>query len=226
MASVAGDAAQQTDQSQRAWWLRAVLVLEAPRPVFAALRDDSAEASDARQEPVTALVMLAGIAGVLAAPTTGELLDDAEMDVVLLLVTVFLAGALYGLVSYWLGGGALQLALERFGSRGGYQRSRHLLAFASAPLVLSLFVVWPVRLAVHGGDTFRTGGRDAGTAGTVFLAVELVFAAWALALLVIGVRAVHGWSWPRALAASAVAVALAGVALGAFAALFSAASPY
>jgi hypothetical protein len=221
VASVAGDAARRDDQSHRAWWLRALLVLQSPRPVFAALRDDSVGAREARQEPVTALVILAGIAGVLAAPKTGELLDEAEMDAVLLLVTVFLAGSLYGLVSYWLGAGALQLAVERFGSRGSYRRTRHLLAFAAAPLALSLVVLWPVRLAVYGGDTFRTGGRDDGIGGDIFVAVELLFVAWAFVLLVVGVRTVHGWSWSRAGAASVVAVLFAGVALGLLAALLS-----
>ncbi len=54
--------------SQRAWWLRTALVLQAPRSVFAALRDESDEAVENRQEPVTALVFLAGIAAVIAAP--------------------------------------------------------------------------------------------------------------------------------------------------------------
>jgi hypothetical protein len=34
------------------------------------------------------------------------------------------------------------------------------------------------------------------------------FVAWSLALLVIGVRSVHGWSWRRALAATAAALVL------------------
>jgi hypothetical protein len=61
-------AVPQVDQSERAWWLRTLAVLQAPTPVFAALRDDSQEAAAARQEPVTAIVLLAGIASVLAAP--------------------------------------------------------------------------------------------------------------------------------------------------------------
>jgi hypothetical protein len=53
---------------------------------------------------------------------------------------------------------------------------------------------------------FRTGGADAGTGTRLFEVLELAFVAWTVALLVIGVRAVHGWTWARA--GSAVAVAL------------------
>jgi hypothetical protein len=38
--------------------------------------------------------------------------------------------------------------------------------------------------------------------------VELAFVAWATILLVVGVRAVHGWTWPRAAAASVLVVAV------------------
>jgi hypothetical protein len=69
---------------------------------------------------------------------------------------------------------------------------------------------WPVKLALFGGDAFRSGGEDAGADGTAFVVVEAVFLAWALGLLVVGVRAVHGWTWARA--AGAVALAAAGAA--------------
>jgi hypothetical protein len=59
-------------------------------------------------------------------------------------------------------------------------------------LALSLFAVWPVRLAVYGEDLFRTGGSDHGAGNTAFVVLELVFVAWALALLVLGLRAVRG----------------------------------
>ena len=39
---------------------------------------------------------------------------------------------------------------------------------------------------------------------------------WAKALLVIGVRTVHGWSWPRSLVAVLGAAALLGAILGVF----------
>jgi len=40
-------------------------------------------------------------------------------------------------------------------------------SFASAPLALSLLLVWPVRLAIYGDDLFRSGGSDTGTGEVV-----------------------------------------------------------
>jgi hypothetical protein len=79
------------------------------------------------------------------------------------------------------------------------------LAFAAVPIALSL-VVWPVKLALYGGDWFRAGGRDTGAGGLAFDLIQLAFFAWAAGLLVIGVRAVHGWTWARALAVCALAL--------------------
>ncbi len=75
------------------------------------------------------------------------------------------------------------------------------------PIALSL-VIWPVKLALYGEDVFRTGGRDGGPGAHVFTALLLVFVAWSAALLVIGVRSVHGWTWARAGAASVVAIGI------------------
>ena len=55
----------------RDWWLRALLVLQRPRPVFVALRDESKEAVSERAEPMLAIVLLAGIA-------SGALDDDGR----------------------------------------------------------------------------------------------------------------------------------------------------
>ena len=198
-------AAAAPEQSQRAWWLRSLLVLQSPRPVFAALRDDSEGAAHARQEPITALVFLAGMGAVLGSPTTGRLLDDPELDGLLIAVLVFLAGGVYGFFGYWLGGGALYAGARAAGGAGSYRRARHLLAFAATPLALALALL-PLRVALYGGDSFRTGGGDSGAAGNVFDGIELALAAWALVLLLVDVRAVYRLSWPRS-----VAVLLLGV---------------
>jgi hypothetical protein len=197
------------DQSERAWWLRILVVLQAPRAVFTALRDDSEDAAASRQEPVTALVILAGIAAVLAAPTTGTIMDDYAVDGTAVAIILFLAGGSYGLVVYWLAGAVLYFACEHFGSRGSYRRSRHLLGYASTPVIVTLLAIWPVRLALYGSDVFKTGGTDEGLGGHVFAGLELAFIAWAVVLLVIGVQAVHGWRWGKTAAASAVAGGLA-----------------
>ncbi len=203
-------------QGQRAWWLRTLLVLQAPRSVFAALRDDSAESVEARQEPVTALVFLAGIAGVLLAPRFGQLFDDPEIDGILVLVLAVAAGSIYGFFAYWVLGYAVSLGIRAMGGEGRARRSRHLLAFAAAPLALSLLAIWPLKLAVYGSDLFRTGGGDSGTGGQVLRWLTVAFAAWSVLLLVVGVRTVQRWSWPRALGASVFAVALTGLLLGAW----------
>ena len=59
----------------------------------------------------------------------------------------------------------------------------------------------PVELVLFGSDRFRRFGSDDGADGQVFDVLQLGFVAWSAALLLIGVRAVHGWSWWRSLAA-------------------------
>jgi hypothetical protein len=186
--------------SERDWWLRTLAIFQSPRPVFAALRDESDDEVEARQEPVLALVLLAGLAGVLLAPSTGRLLDEDVVDgsLAVVAVLVFFTGAIYGAATYWIGGVALLVGLKGAGSRGSYRRARHVLAFAAAPLVLGLVLVWPVRLAVYGSDTFRSGGGDEGAGVTVFDGILGVFAAWAVGLLIYGISVVERWSVGRA----------------------------
>ena len=191
---------------ERQWWLRTLAVFQSPRAVFSALRDDSEEQATARQEPIIAIVLLAGIASILSAGATGRLLDDPAIDGLLVAVLAFLTGALYGAVSYWIGGLFLHTGLRGAGGQGSFRRTRHILAFAAAPLALSLFVVWPVRLAIYGSDTFRTGGEDEGIGLQVFEGITGAFVLWSVALLVLGVRVVQGWRWGRALVAVALAV--------------------
>jgi hypothetical protein len=80
------------------------------------------------------------------------------------------------------------------------------------PIALSL-VVWPLKLSLYGGDWFRTGGSDTGAGGAVFDVLTYAFFVWAAALLVVGIRSVHGWSWARAVATAALAL-VAPVAVG------------
>jgi hypothetical protein len=190
---------------ERSWWLRALAVLVAPRAVFASLRDDSDEAVDARQDALTAIAGLAGISVVLVSPTFRRMLNDSSVSVALIPVLAFLAGSLYAVVVYWLGGGLLFGAARRLGGLGSWRRARHTLALAATPLALSLLVFWPVRIAVYGEDLFRTGGNDYGRGDAIFGGVFLGFVAWSVWLLLVGVRAVHGWSWLRSAATIALA---------------------
>ena len=199
---------------ERAWLLRAVLVLQNPGAVFAALRDDSTEAARARAEPITALVILAGIACVLWTPTYGRLMDDPVYDGLLVAVVAFIGGGIYGAAVYWVSGAIVHFAVRATGGGSSFRLARHLVAFAAAPLALSLFVLWPVRLAVYGSDVFRSGGADHGAGDDVFIALALGFAVWAFALLFVGLRVVHGWPWSRALGTFALAsLALIGLPL-------------
>ena len=207
-------ASRVVSSGERAWWLRALLVLQSPRPVFAALRDDSDEAAQARAEPVLALLLLAGIAGILGTNAAARILDDFDVGVLLLAVWAFVSGSLYGIAGFW-GVGALVLAGIRLaGGSGGYRRARHLLAYAAAPLALSL-LVWPVRIALYGGDVFRSGGADAGVGNGLFEALELGALLWAFVLVVVGIRTVEPFGWGRAAAAAAIPALVPAIAIAA-----------
>ena len=199
--------AEPSGSEQRDWWLRALAVFQSPHAVFAALRDDSPDSAVARSEPIIAFALLGGMAGVLSTNLAGRLLDDPDFDGLSIAVWTFLGGGIYALVVYWLGGALLHGAAAILGGRVSYRTTRHVLGFAAAPLALLLLLVWPVRLAVYGGDVFRSGGADSGAGDIVFEAITLGFTAWTLALLVIGMRAVHAWSLPRAVAAVVLAAA-------------------
>ena len=201
----------------RAWWLRVPAVLLSPRPVFFALREDDDDDVAARSEPLLLVIWMAGIAAVLATPTAADLLDQPEYDTILLAIWAFVAGGLYGFVGYFVIGLALLFGVRLLGSLGDFRRARQTVGFALVPLAASLLLLLPLRLALYGGDTFRAGGADEGTGENALLALQLAFAAWSLVLLVIGVRVVHGWSWPRTLGAVAAAIALLAALVGVFA---------
>jgi hypothetical protein len=181
---------------ERVWLARAVLVLVAPREVFAGLADDSNEVARARSEAVLALVLLTGIATVLWAPNVGRLMDDrfVQWDALLIAIVVFIGGGIYGIAGYWILGLVLHAAVSPFRLTRSYRQARHVLAFASAPVALSLFLLWPVRLAVYGDDVFKSGGADHGAGNYAFVGLELLFVAWALVLLVLGLRVVRSKS--------------------------------
>lgn len=181
----------------REWWLRTWLVLTAPSAVFAALRDDSPETAALRSEPVLLIVILAGVAFVLSTPTA------SDYSGLLLAVWAFLAGAFFGLVTYWLLGAVVYGSGAALGSQGSYRRARHVLAFASVPIALSL-VLSPLKFGLDGGSI----GSGSGTGDELFYALWIGACVWTAVLLLIGIRAVHGWSWGRAGLASIVPIVL------------------
>jgi hypothetical protein len=191
----------------RDWWLRTLLVLQRPRPVFVALRDESVEDAEERQEPLAALIALAGISVVLASPAFRQMMNTGGVDLILVIVLAFIAGVLYAVATAWLGGGLLFGAARRLGGLGSVRRARESVELASAPHALALVTFWPVRFAVYGTDLFRTGGDDYGRGDGIFGGVFLGFVAWSLILLLLGVRATHGWGWGRSAAAVVLAAA-------------------
>ena len=215
---VSATKAERLRADDREWWRRVALLPIRPGPVFSALRDGGEEALDRLQEPVTAVAFLAGISLFLSTGTAGRLYDQAGFDPLLVAVEAIVAGALVALQNYWLGGAALLLGLRGLGSDVRYRVARQVVGLSTAPFVLSLVLVWPVRIGIFGQDLFRSGGADEGASGDIFRGIDAALVLWAFLLALVGVRTVERWSWPRSLGATAVAAGL--VALLALAALF------
>ena len=179
--------------SQGDWLRRAVLVLWRPVQVFETLRDDSMVRAAERQEAVVVLAFVGGVAVALATAGSGAL-DD--LDVLEKLIWIFVTGFAYGFIGYWVVGWALGFVVARLGGGGSRRRTRHVLAFALAPLVLALaaWAIWPPLLVLP--------------------------AAWSLALLLVGLGVVYRWSLPRAAAGVGLAVVwLAALGIGLLSAL-------
>lgn len=189
-----------SDSRDRAWWDRTLHVVDDPRRAFAGVEDRTAEDEQARAEPLTATVILAGIGGTLMTTFAGRVLDERRLDAVELAVWAFVGGAFDGVLGYWILGALAYFGGAAAGSAWSYKQARHVLAFAAVPLALSL-VLWPVRLALFGTDNFRGGG---GSGEDVFAALALGFLGWSAVLLVYGIRVAHEWTWGRALAAAAL----------------------
>ena len=145
------------------------------------------------------------------------MLDDPAVDAVTVAIWAFIGGGFYGIASYFGIGALVLLGVSLAGSVGSYRRARHTLAFASMPIVLTL-LIWPVRLSLYGTDVFRSGGVDRG-ADVVFDLIVAAAVAWSVVLLAIGNRAVHAWSWPRAVAATALPAAVPVLSYAAYAGL-------
>ncbi|MEX2646579.1 MAG: Yip1 family protein [Gaiellaceae bacterium] len=173
--------------SERLWWSRAGLVLVRPLAVFEELRDDSPEESQARQEPVVAIVVVAGIAGVLATSFAGTLIEDEGLDALDVALWAFFGGALEGFALYFVVGALVFAGGFAVGSTWRYRHARHVLAYSAMPLAVSL-PLWAVELGTEGGLGFDL--------------VRTLVIAWASGLLVVGMRTLHAWTWSRTLAAA------------------------
>ena len=151
--------------------------------LFERLRDDSLGAQAERSDVVAGLAFAAGVAIALAAG--GDELRD--LDALDSLVWVFVTGLALGFAVYWIAGWGLAFVVRRLGGTGTARTARHVLAFSFAPLVfaLALWLLWPPLLLILGASS--------------------------LALLLVGLRDVYGWTVAR----SGAAVVLAAAWLGA-----------
>ncbi len=201
--------------AERRWWRRTVQVLWRPHPVFAALADDDEDDVVARQEPILAIVLLAGIGGILLTPAWGTMLDDSTVDWLVFAVVTFLGGLFYGAFGYILLGIAIWLGARGVGVTEPARQARHVLAFSAVPLAISPLLTVPAALIAYGGDFFSSGGDDEGAGRAVIVGLGLVFVAWAVVLLVLGLRTTFRLPWRGVVGA----LALSGVLVAGFAVL-------
>lgn len=203
------------EAAARAWWRRVPRLLTAPRPVFAALAETDDVDVDARAEPVLAITILAGAAGVLLTPAWGTIMDDGSVDGLVLVVVTFIAGLFYGAAGYFLLGLVVWIGAKGVGVEPPFRLARQLVGFAALPLALSLVVVVPAIVIGFGADWFRTGGSDEGTGRAVIVGIGLAFAAWSVVLVAVGLRTTFQLPWRGVVGA----LALAAVIVAAFAVL-------
>lgn len=181
--------------ASRAWWRRVPQALRDPVAVFGALRETDEVDRDARSEPLTAIVILAGMGGILLTPAWGSLMDDSSVDGLVVAVLTFVGGVFYGSFGYFLLGLAVWVGAKGAGVDASFRLSRQLVGFSVIPLALSIVATVPIVLLGFGGDWFASGGADEGVARAVVVAIGLVFAAWSLALVVVGLRVTFRLPW-------------------------------
>ncbi len=203
------------EAATRAWWRRVPRLVTAPRQVFLALAEADDADVDARAEPVLAITILAGMAGVLLAPAWGTVMDDGSVDALVVVVLTFIGGLFYGAAGYFLLGLAVWIGAKAVGVDAPFRVARQLVAFSALPVALSLAVLAPAIAIAFGEDWFRTGGDDVGTGRTVVTVIGLVFVAWSIVLVALGLRTTFRLPWRAVVGA----LALAGVIVAAFAVL-------
>ena len=116
-----------SDEAQahvRRWWRLVPRILTRPTEVFVALRDDEDVDVDARSEPILAIVIVAGMAGILLTPAWATLIDEESLDWIVIAVITFIGGLFYGAAGYFLLGlvvwlGARAVGLEAQAGRRG-----------------------------------------------------------------------------------------------------------
>jgi hypothetical protein len=205
------DAAQ---ERVREWWHLLPRVLTRPVDVFVALREEDETDVEARSEPILAIVVVAGMAGILLTPAWGTLLDDESLDWIVVAVVTFIGGLLYGAAGYFLLGFVVWLGARGVGVDTRSRPARQLVGFSAVPFALSIVVTLPAIVLAFGSDWFRTGGSDDGTGRVIVTSVGLAFALWSLGLLAVGLRTTFELPWRGVIGALALAaVVMAAVAV-------------
>ena len=147
----------------RRWWRLTPQLLIRPTTVFAALRDDDETDVEARSEPILAIVLLAGMAGILLTPAWRTLLDEQSLDWLVLAVVTFIGGLFYGAAGYFLLGFVVWVGARGVGVDTPARPARQLVGLAALPVAISIVVTVPAIVLGFGYDWFRTGGSDDGT---------------------------------------------------------------
>jgi len=207
-----------SDEAQahvRRWWRLVPRILTRPTEVFVALRDDEDVDVDARSEPILAIVIVAGMAGILLTPAWATLIDEESLDWIVIAVITFIGGLFYGAAGYFLLGLVVWLGARAVGLEAPSRTARQVVGFAALPFALSFVVTVPAVLVAFGYDWFHTGGSDDGTGRMVVLSIATALALWSLRLLALGLRTTFELPW-RGVAG---ALALAAVIIAAFAVL-------
>ena len=199
----------------RRWWGLVPRTLTHPTEVFVALRDDDDVDVDARSEPILAIVIIAGMAGILLTPAWATLLDEQSLDWMVIAVITFIGGLFYGAAGYFLLGLVVWLGARAVGLDAPTRTARQAVGFSALPFALSFLVTVPVVLVVYRYDWFHTGGSDDGIGRVVVLSVALALALWSLGLLALGLRTTFELPWRGVVGA----LALAAVIVAAFAVL-------
>ena len=192
----------------RVWWRLLPRVLTRPSDVFVALRSDDETDVEARSEPILAIVIVAGMAGILLTPAWGTLLDDQALDWLVLTVVTFIGALFYGAAGYFLLGFVVWLGTRGVGLDARARPARHVIAFSALPFALSLFVTGPAIVLGFGYDWFRTGGSDEGAGRAAVLAIALALAAWSVALLALGLRTTFRLPWRGVIGALGLAAVI------------------
>jgi hypothetical protein len=192
----------------RQWWRRVPRLLTRPSEVFVALQDDDEVDVDARSEPILAIVLVAGMAGILLTPTWGTLIDDESLDWMVLAVVTFIGGLFYGTAGYFLLGVGVWLGARAVGLETRGRKARQLVGFAALPFALSILVTVPAILLAFGTDWFRAGGSDDGTGRTVVVSLGLALALWSVGLLALGLRTTFELPWRGVVGALALAAVI------------------